>query len=115
MTDKVVVLSTCESVEDAERIADLLVEQRLAACVNIVGGVRSVYRWKEAVERASEVLLLIKTSRALVQDVRAAIAQEHSYELPECIAVPIIDGSEPYLSWLEQGLRNKPETAAASE
>jgi periplasmic divalent cation tolerance protein len=105
MTDKIVVLSTCETAEEAESVARLLVESRLAACVNIIGGVRSIYRWKDAVESATEFLLVIKTSRALLPDVQAAVDKVHSYELPECIALTVIDGSERYLEWLDHGLK----------
>jgi periplasmic divalent cation tolerance protein len=105
MTDKIVVLSTCENADDAARIARSLVERRLAACVNIVPGVQSIYHWKGAVEQASEVLMVIKTSRALFSGVRAEIERLHSYELPEAIALPIVDGSERYLEWLAAGLK----------
>jgi len=104
MTDKIVVLSTCGSVEEAGRIARELVEKRLAACVNIVSGVRSIYRWKGAVEDDGEVLLVIKSSRALFERLRAEIEKLHSYEVPEVIAVPVVDGSERYLAWLDREL-----------
>src|SRR5256885_1082158 len=109
MTDKIVIVTACETAEEADRIAQQLVEQQLAGCVNILGGARSVYRWKGAVEKASEILLLIKTSRRLLVEVEAVIATHHSYELPECIAIPIVDGSERYLAWLEQALRPSEE------
>jgi periplasmic divalent cation tolerance protein len=105
MTDKIVLVTTCESAAEADKIASALVENRLAACVNILPGVTSVYRWKGTVERASEIILLIKTSRPLLAQVRAEIERLHSYELPEVIALPIVDGSERYLEWLDQGLR----------
>lgn len=105
MTDKIVLLTNCESADEAERLARALVEARLAACVNIVGGVRSVYRWKGAVETASEVMLVIKTSRELLPEAQALIEKLHSYELPEVIALSIVDGSERYLDWLAEGLK----------
>ncbi len=105
MTDKVILLTTCEDGAQAESMARSLVEKNLAACVNIVPGIRSVYRWKGEVEAAGEVLLIVKTGRALVQQVRAAIEQLHSYELPESVALPIVDGGAAYLEWLDQGLR----------
>ena len=108
MTDKIVVLSTCASAEEAERVARALVEKRLAACVNIVKGVRSVYRWKDAIENEEEVLLVIKTGRALLDDLRAEIERVHSYEVPEVIAVPIVDGAERYLAWMNHELAHKP-------
>lgn len=100
MTDKIIVFSTCGSAEEAERIARALVSKRLAACVNLLPQVRSIYRWKGAVEDAQETLLVIKSSRALFDDLRAEIEKLHSYEVAEVIALPIVDGSEAYLEWL---------------
>lgn len=108
MTGKIVVLSTCGSEEEARRLARALVESRLAACVNLVPGLRSVYRWKDSVEEAEEVLLAIKTSQSLFEEVRSAIERLHSYEVPEVIALPIADGADRYLGWLSGAL--KPET-----
>src|SRR6185437_3513997 len=99
MTDKIVVLSTCASEEEANRIAVLLVERRLAACVNVIPQIRSVYRWKGAVESSAEILLLIKSSRERFQALREALEGAHSYELPEALALPVIEGSENYLNW----------------
>jgi len=104
MTDKIVVLSTCASVEEANRIATELVEKRLAACVNLVSGVRSIYRWKDKLEESQEALLVIKTSRALFESVRIQIEKLHSYELPEVIALPVVDGAEQYLEWMDREL-----------
>lgn len=98
------VLSTCGSAEEAERIARGLVEKRLAACVNIIPAVRSIYRWKGALEDEQEVLLLIKSSRALFEEVRGEIEKMHSYEVPEVIAVQIVDGAEAYLEWMGREL-----------
>ncbi|MCL5742517.1 MAG: divalent-cation tolerance protein CutA [Acidobacteria bacterium] len=105
MTDKIVVLSTCGSAEEAEKIARGLVESRLAACVNVVPGLRSVYRWQGAVESASECLLLIKSSRGLLESLRAELEKLHSYEVPEILALPVVAGSANYLNWLEGELR----------
>jgi periplasmic divalent cation tolerance protein len=102
MTDKIVVLSTCSSAEEAEKVARRLVEERLAACVNIVNGVRSIYRWQEKVEDASEWLLVIKTRRSLFERVRAQIERLHSYDVPEVVALAIVEGSEGYLDWLDK-------------
>jgi periplasmic divalent cation tolerance protein len=102
MTDKIVVLTTCESPEQADQLARKLVEARLAACVNIVSGARSVYRWKGKVEEAAEFVLMIKSRRDLFPALCAALSKLHSYEVPEIIALPIVDGSEAYLSWLER-------------
>jgi periplasmic divalent cation tolerance protein len=104
VTDKIVVLSTCSTAEEAGRIARRLVESRLAACVSVLPGVRSVYRWKDALEEADEVLLLIKSSRPLFDNLQAEIARLHSYQTPEAVALSIVDGSEPYLAWLEHEL-----------
>ncbi len=108
MTDKIVVLSACASAEEAQRMAHALVEKRLAACVNIMPGVRSVYRWKEAIEEEEEVLLVVKSSRALLDELREEIERLHSYEVPEVIALPVVDGSERYLSWMNRELAHKP-------
>ncbi len=104
MTDKIVVLSTCASEEEAGRIARALVEKRLAACVNVLAGVRSVYRWKNAIEDGQEVLLVIKSSRGHFEELRAEIAKLHSYEVPEIVALPIVDGAETYLEWMDKEL-----------
>jgi periplasmic divalent cation tolerance protein len=109
MTDKIVVLSTCGSAEEAARIARALVEKKLAACVNVIPAVRSFYRWKGAIEDEQESLLVIKSSRALFNQLRAEIEKLHSYEVPEVVAVPIVDGSERYLEWLERELAAKLE------
>jgi periplasmic divalent cation tolerance protein len=104
MADFQIVLSTCGDRETAERIAHRLVEQRLAACVNILPGVQSVYRWQGAVESAAEVLMLIKTKVLLIQEVQSTIASLHSYEVPEFLVLPISGGSEAYMAWLETSL-----------
>ena len=109
MTDKIVVLSTCGSAEEAVRIAQALVEKKLAACVNVTPAVRSFYRWKGVIEDEQESLLVIKSSRGLFDQLRVEIEKLHSYEVPEVIAVPIVDGSEGYLEWLERELAAKLE------
>jgi len=111
MTDKIVVLNTCSNMEEAERLARLLVDGRLAACVNIVPGVRSVYRWQGKVESAEECLLLIKSSRPLFEQLRAELEKAHNYEVPEVLAVPILGGAAPYLDWLQSNLQEGPELA----
>ena len=109
MTDKIVVLSTCASPEDAARIARSLVEKKLAACVNVMPAVRTFYRWQGAIEDDQESLLVIKSSRGLFDQLRVEIEKLHSYEVPEVIAVPIVDGSEGYLEWLDRELAAKLE------
>ncbi len=106
MTDKVVVLVTCGTRREAQRIALRLVQKSLAACVNVLDApVRSTYRWKEKVEKAAEYLLLIKTSRKLLPALTAEVKRAHSYALPEVIALPVVRGSADYLRWLENCLR----------
>lgn len=98
--DARLILTTCASREEAERIARSLVEKRLAACVNIVPGLTSIYRWQHAVESASEILLLIKTRSTLVEAVEAAVGTLHSYEVPEFLVLTPESAGEPYLRWL---------------
>lgn len=99
-SENIVVFTTCQSKDEAQAIAGKLVQERLAACVNIVAGVESVYRWKDEIHFDSEFLLVIKSSQALFPKLAAAIRVAHSYEVPELIALPIVAGTEPYLSWL---------------
>ena len=101
MTDKIVVLSTASSVAEAETIARRLVEERLAACVNVVTGVRSFYRWKGKIEDSGEWLLVIKSSRGRFEELRAALEKLHSYDVPEVIALPVVEGTKNYLNWME--------------
>jgi periplasmic divalent cation tolerance protein len=105
MTDFQIILSTCADREQAERIAHRLLELGLAACINILPGVQSIYRWQGSIESATEVLLLIKTRTALIREVQSTIASLHSYEVPEFLVLPISHGSESYLAWLEASLR----------
>ena len=105
MTDKIVVLSTCSNQEEGEKLARLLVERRLAACVTLVPRVRSFYRWKGAVEAAEECLLVVKSSRELFAKLSLALGTAHSYELPEALALPVCEGAANYLRWLGENLR----------
>jgi periplasmic divalent cation tolerance protein len=104
MTDKRIVLTTAGSEEEARKIAQHLVEHRLAACVNIVPQVTSIYRWKDEVEEAREWLLIAKTTGVAFVLVRDAIAELHSYELPECICLSIEDGLPNYLEWIAKSV-----------
>jgi periplasmic divalent cation tolerance protein len=105
MTDKRVVLSTCGSLEEAREIAQALVERKLAACVNIVPNIESVYRWKGEIESSTEHLLLIKTTEEAFPSLRDAITELHSYEVPECVEFVVTDGSADYLKWIEETVR----------
>ena len=105
LTDKCVVMVTCASAAEANRIARAVVDARLAACVNILpGAVTSIYRWKGKVESARERLLLIKTSRKRLAKLQAAVERLHSYDMPEFVALPIAAGSGAYLGWLDECL-----------
>jgi periplasmic divalent cation tolerance protein len=105
MTNKKIVVTTTGSPEEARKIAHALVERRLAACVNILPAIESVYRWQGKVENAQEWLLLIKTDQASTAKVRDLITEIHSYELPECIEIAIDGGSPAYLHWVEDSLQ----------
>jgi periplasmic divalent cation tolerance protein len=109
MTNKIVVLSTCGSHEEAERLAREVVERRLAACVNVIPRVASYYRWQGKLESAEEWLLVIKSSRERFDDLKNALEQAHTYEVPEVIALPVVDGSANYLNWLEANLGQEQE------
>ncbi|MBT9332720.1 divalent-cation tolerance protein CutA [Paracidobacterium acidisoli] len=100
-----IVLSTAGSREEAERIAHTLVEERLAACVNLAPGLTSIYRWQEKIESAEEVLLLIKTSARHLENLEAALKRLHSYEVPELLILRVESGSREYLDWLAGCLR----------
>jgi periplasmic divalent cation tolerance protein len=104
MTDKIIVLSTCGSAEEAEKIARQLLEKRLAACVNILAGARSLYRWQGAIEEAAECLLIVKSRQGLWEELRAEIQRLHSYEVPEILLLAIAEGSPTYLNWLTDQL-----------
>jgi periplasmic divalent cation tolerance protein len=109
MTDKIVVLSTCANEADAGRLARALVEARLAACVSIVPGLRSIYQWRGAVETSDECLLMIKTSRDLFPQLKSEIEKIHPYEVPEILALPVVEGAENYLNWMAANLRGPVE------
>ncbi len=100
MTDKRIVLTTAGSAEEARKIANALIERRVVACVNIVPQIASIYRWQGKVEEACEWLLIVKTTIAAFDQVRRAIAELHSYELPECVCLTVDDGSPTYLQWI---------------
>ena len=105
MTDARIVLTTAGSPQEAEKIARALVERCLAACVNIVPQIQSVYRWKDKIEHETEWLLIIKTKTNLFESVADAIKELHSYELPECVMLEVRSGSERYLNWIRENTR----------
>jgi periplasmic divalent cation tolerance protein len=102
--DAIVVFMTAPNGEEATRLADLLIGAHLAACVQILPEMESVYRWEGKIERQSEILLLAKTTTAKFAELEREVRALHSYETPEIIAVPIVAGSSPYLAWLIDSL-----------
>ena len=98
--DAIVVFMTAANGEEATRLAEMLVGAHLAACVQILPEIESVYRWQGEIERSSEVLLLAKTTREKFDDLEREVRALHSYDTPEIVAVPIVAGSAPYLQWL---------------
>jgi periplasmic divalent cation tolerance protein len=111
MTDKRVVLTTCGSQDEGRAIAHALVEKRLAACVNVVPNIESVYQWQGKVETSHEWLLLIKTTAGAVGSLRDAIHELHSYDVPEFLVLAIEDGSDAYLEWIGDSVRGPAENA----
>lgn len=109
MTDHVQVLTTVGSEEEAGRIAELLVDRRLAACVQVIGPIVSRYRWQGELEEGREWQCLAKTTRAAYAAVEAAIREAHSYEEPEIIATPILAGSAGYLAWIDDNVDASPK------
>jgi periplasmic divalent cation tolerance protein len=101
MTDKIVVFTTCGSEQEARKLAAMLIEKRLAACVNITAPVTSIYRWKGVVEESREWLLIVKSRRDCFDRLRIALESAHSYELPEVLAIPVVAGSPNYLAWVD--------------
>ena len=106
MTEYIQVFTTTEKKEDAQKISKEMVEKRLAACVQVVGPIRSTYWWKEKIEEAEEWLCIMKTRNALYRELEKAIKGIHPYEVPEIVALPIVAGSEDYLGWLNQEVKS---------
>jgi periplasmic divalent cation tolerance protein len=104
MTDKIVVFSTASSAEEAGKIARGLVDERLAACVSVMPGLRSYYRWQGKVEDSAEFLLVIKSTRNRFEALRTLLEKLHSYDVPEVIAMPVVDGAPNYLNWMDTEL-----------
>jgi periplasmic divalent cation tolerance protein len=107
MTDKMLVLTTTGNEAEAHRIAQELVDRRLAACVNIIPRIHSVYRWGSKVESGEEFLLLIKTRETRRAEVQSVISELHSYQLPECVALSIEAGSQQYLNWIDDSVGDR--------
>ena len=102
-----IVLVTCGSIREARKIANAVVSKRLAACVNILPGtIQSIYRWKAKVEKAKEVLMVIKTTGKRLPQLEREVKHLHSYDVPEFIAVPIVSGSREYLGWLQESVKS---------
>lgn len=100
--ETIVVYITAPNEDEAGRIARTLVEERLAGCVNILREIRSIYSWQGRIEDESEVLMILKTRKSLFETLKERVKELHSYSVPEIIALPVIDGSEDYLKWLEE-------------
>jgi periplasmic divalent cation tolerance protein len=110
-SETLLVLTTCGNDGDAAALARLLVERRLAACVNAVSNVASTYRWEGKIVADREALLIIKTTKALLPALEAVIRAESTYEVPEILAVPVAGGSPPYLAWLAESVAPEQDSA----
>jgi periplasmic divalent cation tolerance protein len=104
----VVILVTCASREEADKISSCLVEKKLAACANIIHGINSIFRWQGKVDSAKESLLIIKSGEDKINSIIREVKSLHSYEVPEIIALPIIGGSKDYLKWLDDSITASP-------
>jgi len=104
--DFAIILTTVSAVEEGESIANILVEKQLASCVNIIPNISSLYRWEGQIQSESEVLLLIKTTKDLEAEVYREVQNVHSYDIPELITLPITNGSDAYLDWMTNSVRN---------
>jgi len=98
----IVVLITTKDTQEAQKISRVLIEKKLAACVNIVKDVKSLFWWEGKVDEADEVLLIAKSREDIFEEIKAQVKASHSYSVPEIIALPIIDGNDEYLKWLEE-------------
>lgn len=101
MTEAVVVLIACSSLEEADRISTMLLQERLAACVQRISGVLSAFIWQEELQKQKEVILLVKTHRSLFGELSDKVSVMHTYDVPEIIALPVVDGIPAYLEWLK--------------
>ncbi|MGC8771812.1 MAG: divalent-cation tolerance protein CutA [Brevinematia bacterium] len=101
----IVVFITTSSLEEAKKIANYLVENKIAACINIVEKVNSTFFWKGNIENYDESLLIVKTKRSLFNKLKEEVKKLHSYTVPEIIAIPIVEGSEDYLNWIDETVK----------
>ena len=101
-----IIVITCPSQKEALKIKDLLLKNRLVACVNIIKGVDSFFWWQGKVDFVSEVILSAKTTYATFKEIAACVTRAHSYDVPEIIAIPIMDGNKPYLNWIDDSLKS---------
>ena len=106
MTEYIQVLTTTDKKEDADKIAKVVVEKRLAACAQVIGPITSTYWWNEKIERAEEWLCFLKSRNDLYEELERTITGVHPYEVPEILAVPIVAGIQSYLEWLDKELRS---------
>lgn len=107
VTEYCVIMTTCASREEAEKIKDALLTEQLVACANIINSVSSFFWWEGKIDSTDEVLMVVKTTRNLFDRVRDRIVSVHSYSVPEIIALPIITGHAPYLQWIADSVKNK--------
>ena len=105
MSEPIVVLVTCGSEEEALKIANVLVEEHLAACVNLVSPIRSIYRWEEKIWDEKEWLLIIKTQKQKFKELEKKVKSLHSYSVPEIISLPIVEGASSYLQWIKENTK----------
>jgi len=105
VSDAIIVFMTASNGEEAARLADMLVGAHLAACVQILPEMESVYRWQGKIERAGEILLLAKTTRSKFEELEREVRALHSYDTPEIIAVPVVAASAPYVDWLKESTK----------
>ena len=101
MGDYIVVLVTASSKKEAKKITNVILEKKIAACVNMIPGIKSLFHWKGKIDKASEVLLIIKTRKDLFKKLEKIVKQNHSYAVPEIIALSVVQGSKDYLDWID--------------
>ena len=104
-TELVVLFITTDSPEEAHKIAEVLIKQRKAACVNIVPGVSSLFWWQDKIESAEENLLIVKTKASLLNEIIRLVIENHSYKIPQIIALPIVGGNRDYLEWIDKEVK----------